>query len=34
VTRQSHFLEQAAEAQKLSEEGHVRGKIVLKVVNI
>ena len=25
-------LEQAAEAQKLSEEGHIRGKIVLKVV--
>jgi NADPH:quinone reductase-like Zn-dependent oxidoreductase len=26
-------LEQAAEAQQLSKEGHVRGKIVLKVVN-
>jgi len=25
-------LEQAAEAQKLSEEGHVRGKIVLEVI--
>ena len=26
-------LEQAAEAQELSKEGHVQGKIVLKVVN-
>jgi len=25
-------LEEAAEAQKLSEEGHTRGKIVLKVL--
>ena len=32
VIAQVFHLEQAAEAQKVSEQGHVRGKIVLKVV--